>query len=378
MEVIMSRTMPVVRGIATATLVAALGTTGLVALAPTTASAIPPGGYADLIEQINPAVVRVEVSAKSGPEMGQGAMPDDQFMQEFMRRFGGNMPNMPQMQEPPERIGVGSGFIITGDGMIVTNYHVVDGADTVTVTFADGTEHQATVIGGDPLTDIALLDVDGEGLPTVSFGSSAGLRVGDEVIAIGHPFGLGSTVTTGIVSAMDRDIHSGPFDEFIQTDAAINRGNSGGPLFNDAGEVIGVNTAIFSPNGANAGIGFAIPADQVSAIIADLEDDGRVERGWLGVQIRPASEEVAQVLGLHDGGGVVIEEVIDGTPAAAAGLESGDIVLGFNGISVNEPRDLTRAVAEVAPGTAAQIEVLRHGEHMMIDVTLADRSAQDA
>lgn len=368
------------RGTQTAALLAAtVASTGLVALSPSAALAVPAGGYADLIEQFSPAVVLVEVTTKATPASAEGGMPNDEFFKEFQRRFGDTNPQMPEVPNMPDRQSVGSGFIISGDGLIVTNNHVIDGATTVTVKFVDGTEHDATVIGADPLTDIALLDIEGTGLPTVAFGSSDVMRVGDEVIAMGNPFGLGGTVTTGIVSAKDRDIQSGPFDSFIQTDAAINRGNSGGPLFNDKGEVIGVNTAIFSPNGANAGIGFAVPSDLVSAIVADLEDDGQIDRGWLGVQIKPVSEEVASVLGLKAGEGTMIEKVMEGTPAQKAGLLAGDIVLSFDGIKIEDARDLTRTVANTAPDTASKIEVLRKGEHLTLDVTLANRAtAQDA
>lgn len=374
----MSRIKSIGRASTAAALVAALGTTSLVVLAPTTALAVPAGGYADLIEQFSPAVVLVEVSAKVTPADAEGGMPNDEFFKEFQRRFGDQMPQMPDMPGSPERQGLGSGFIISGDGLIVTNNHVIDGATSVTVKFADGSEHEATVVGADPLTDIALLDIEGTGLPTVAFGSSDAMRVGDEVIAMGNPFGLGGTVTTGIVSAKDRNINAGPFDEFIQTDAAINRGNSGGPLFNDQGEVIGVNTAIFSPNGANAGIGFAVPSDLVSEIVADLQDDGQIDRGWLGVQIKPVSEEVAEVLGLETGQGTQVEEVIAGT-AELAGLKAGDIVLSFDGTEIKEARDLTRAVASTAPDTASKIEILRKGERLTLDVTLQNRAtAQDA
>ena len=375
----MSRIKSLGRTSTAAALVAALGTTSLVALAPTTALAVPAGGYADLIEQFSPAVVLVEVSANVTPADAEGGIPNDEFFKEFQRRFGDQMPQMPDMPGSPERQGLGSGFIISGDGLIVTNNHVIDGATTVTVKFADGSEHEATVVGADPLTDIALLDIEGTGLPTVAFGSSDAMRVGDEVIAVGNPFGLGGTVTTGIVSAKDRNINAGPFDEFIQTDAAINRGNSGGPLFNDQGEVIGVNTAIFSPNGGSAGIGFAVPSDLVSKIVADLQDDGQIDRGWLGVQIKPVSEDVAEVLGLDAGQGTQVEEVIAGTPAEKAGLKAGDIVLSFDGTDIKEARDLTRAVASTAPDTSSTIEILRKGERMTLDVTLANRAtAQDA
>ncbi len=362
-----------------ALLAATIASTGLVSLAPSAALAVPAGGYADLIEQFSPAVVLVEVTQKATPAGAESGMPNDEFLKELKRRFGDNMPQMPQMPNMPDRQGVGSGFIISSDGLIVTNNHVIDGATSVTVKFADGSEHAATVVGTDPLTDIALLDIEGSDLPTVSFGSSKTMRVGDEVIAMGNPFGLGGTVTTGIISAKDRNINAGPFDEFIQTDAAINRGNSGGPLFNDRGEVIGVNTAIFSPNGASAGIGFAVPSDLVSRVVADLRDDGQIDRGWLGVQIKPVSDEVASVLGLQAGQGTMIEKVMDGTPAQKAGLQSGDIILSFDGTKIDEARDLTRAVAGTAPDTLSKVEVLRKGERLTLDVTLANRAtAQDA
>ena len=359
-----------------ALLAATIASTGLVSLVPSAALAVPAGGYADLIEQFSPAVVLVEVTASAAPAGASNSMPSDEFLKEFQRRFGDRMPQMP---DRPDRKGLGSGFIISSDGLIVTNNHVIDGASTITIKFADGTEYDAKVVGADPLTDIALLDIEGSNLPTVAFGSSDAMRVGDEVIAMGNPLGLGGTVTTGIISAKDRNINAGPFDEFLQTDAAINRGNSGGPLFNNEGQVIGVNTAIFSPDGASAGIGFAVPSDLVSKIVADLQDDGQIDRGWLGVQIKPVSEEVATVLGLSDGEGTQIERVMEGTPAQKAGLKAGDIILSFGGADIAEARDLTRAVASTPPDTASKIEVLRKGERLMLDVTLANRAtAQDA
>lgn len=359
-----------------ALLAATIASTGLVSLVPSAALAVPAGGYADLIEQFRPAVVLVEVTASAAPAGASNSMPSDEFLKEFQRRFGDRMPQMP---DRPDRKGLGSGFIISSDGLIVTNNHVIDGASTITIKFADGTEYDAKVVGADPLTDIALLDIEGSNLPTVAFGSSDAMRVGDEVIAMGNPFGLGGTVTTGIISAKDRNINAGPFDEFLQTDAAINRGNSGGPLFNNEGQVIGVNTAIFSPDGASAGIGFAVPSDLVSKIVADLQDDGQIDRGWLGVQIKPVSEEVASALGLQAGQGTMIEKVMDGTPAQRAGLQSGDIILSFDGAQIDEARDLTRAVAGTAPDTLSKVQVLRKGERLTLDVTLANRAtAQDA
>lgn len=332
-------------------------------------------GYVDLVEDVSPAVVFVEVTA-SVQKAGTEADPmTDQRFEEFMKRFGGEMP--PQGRSAP-RQGVGSGFIISDDGLIVTNHHVIDGAAQVTIKMADGEEYDATIIGSDPLTDIALLDIDGAEFPTVSFGSSDALRVGEEVIAVGSPFGLGGTVTSGIISAKSRNINSGPFDDFIQTDAAINRGNSGGPLFNMDGEVVGVNTAIYSPDGGSVGIGFSVPADLVTDIVADLKDDGEIERSWLGVQIKPVGEDVAHVLGLTAGEGVMIEDVVAGSPADASGLEPGDVILRFAGQDIAELRDLTRGVAGETAGSVAEIEVFRGGAQMTLDVTLATREDEEA
>ena len=368
--------------VAAAALAAALASTSLVAVAPTAAMAVPAGGYGDLVETVSPAVVYVEVTAKVAPANAQGGLPEGFPYEEFQKRFGmpfGMMPGMPGMPDGQQRQGVGSGFVISEDGLVVTNQHVVDNAETVRIKFADGTALDAKVVGADPLTDIALLKVEADKpLPTVKFGDSDAVRVGDEVIAMGNPFGLGGTVTSGIVSAKARDIQSGPFDDYIQTDAAINKGNSGGPLFNADGEVIGMNTAIFSPDGGSVGIGFAVPSDMVKTIVEDIKDDGKIDRGWLGVQIRPMSEEVANVLGYDEAKGAVVESVMPDSPAAKAGLKSGDIVLSFAGESIADVRDLTRAVAGEAPDTSAQIEVLRQGERLTLDVTLANRTGHDA
>ena len=368
--------------VAATALAAALASTSLVAVAPTAAMAVPAGGYGDLVETVSPAVVFVEVTAKVTPANAQGGLPEGFPYEEFQKRFGmpfGMMPGMPGMPDGQQRQGVGSGFVISEDGLVVTNQHVVDNAETVRIKFADGTALDAKVVGADPLTDIALLKVEADKpLPTVKFGDSDAVRVGDEVIAMGNPFGLGGTVTSGIVSAKARDIQFGPFDDYIQTDAAINKGNSGGPLFNADGEVIGMNTAIFSPDGGSVGIGFAVPSDMVKTIVEDIKDDGKIDRGWLGVQIRPMSDEVANVLGYDEAKGAVVESVMPDSPAAKAGLKSGDIVLSFAGESIADVRDLTRAVAGEAPDTSAQIEVLRQGERLTLDVTLANRTGHDA
>jgi serine protease Do len=364
--------------IAALTLSAAFATSAMVVLTPAAALAVVPGGYADLVETVSPAVVFVEVTSKASAKPAGGAMPEGEMLEEFKRRFGDRMPQMPEQNGKPMK-GAGSGFIIDADGLIVTNNHVIANAHTVTVKFADGTKLDATVVGADPLTDIALLKVEtDEALPVVVFGSSEELRVGDEVIAMGSPFGLSGTVTSGIVSATSRNINSGPFDDFIQTDAAINRGNSGGPLFDAEGEVVGVNTAIFSPDGGSVGIGFAVPSDLVQDIVADLKDDGQVDRGWLGVQIKPISAQTASALGFGEGKGIVIESVVDDSPASTAKLKAGDIVLQFDGTEITELRDLTRAVAQHNPDDAVQIEVLRNGENVTLDVTLANRAGQEA
>ncbi|APX89074.1 trypsin [Brevirhabdus pacifica] len=355
------------------TLAAALATTGAVAVAPTAALAVPAGGYGDLVEAVSPAVVFIEVSTEAKP-----ASFDDDRMEELKRRFGGQIPGMPGMPGGEGvRQGVGSGFIISEDGDIVTNNHVVEGADTVTVKLSDGRSLKAEVVGTDPATDLALLKVEADApLPSVKLGDSSVIRAGDEVVAVGNPFGLGGTVTSGIVSATSRDIRSGPYDDFIQTDAAINRGNSGGPLFNNAGEVIGVNTAIFSPDGGSVGIGFAVPSQIVTKVVADLKDDGTIDRGWLGVQIRPMSDEVAGVLGFDKPKGAVVEKVSADSPAQKAGLKDDDIILQFGEAEITDLRDLTRAVADTAPDSATSVKVLRKGKEITLDVTVGNLASQ--
>ena len=355
----------------TLALSAALLSASALTLTPSPAFAVPAGGYADLVEAVAPAVVFIEVTAKTMP--ASGTLPDN-LPPQLRQRFGDLLPD----QSAP-RQGLGSGFIISTDGQVVTNHHVVAGAETVTVKLADGRSFDAEVVGSDPLTDIAVLKIAADvELPTVAFGTSQTLRVGDEVVAVGNPFGLGGTVTSGIISALSRDIRSGPFDDFIQTDAAINRGNSGGPLFNNDGKVIGVNTAIISPGGGSVGIGFAVPADLVQTIVADLADDGLVARGWLGVSIRPMTEEVAAVLGYDAPKGAVVEAISPQSPAAKADLRKGDIITSFAGVEVEELRDLTRAVATTPPEKTAKITVLRRGKEVTLDVTVGVRAPDAA
>lgn len=292
------------------------------------------GGYVDLVARVMPAVVSIKVTKKAtAAGFNPADMPSGNPFEEFSRRFGIPFPPMPNgpQGEMPLIEGAGTGFIISASGDIVTNNHVIEDADSVTVTLADGTSLDATIVGTDPATDLALLRVTaGHDLPFVEWDDSSALRVGQDVIAIGNPFGLGNSVTAGIVSALGRDIHSGPFDNYIQTDAAINRGNSGGPLFDADGKVVGINTAIFSPTGGSVGIGFAVPSEIASQVIADLEDDGKVERGWLGVAIQPVTGDIAAAIGLDNAKGALVSEVTPDTPAAHAGIKRGDVVMAVN------------------------------------------------
>ncbi|KIN68514.1 Do family serine endopeptidase [Sulfitobacter donghicola] len=339
------------------------------AMVPALSWAVPAGGYGDLVEEVAPAVVFIKVT---GTAETTSQLPDN-MPKGLRRRFEQQRP------DATPRGGLGSGFIISEEGQIVTNHHVVEGAQSVEVTMADGRTFDAKVLGSDPATDIALLSITAEvDLPFVSFGTSQTMRVGDEVVAVGNPFGLSSTVTSGIISAKSRDINSGPYDDFIQTDAAINRGNSGGPLFNNDGDVIGVNTAIISPGGGSVGIGFAVPSDVVQEVVADLAQDGTVTRGWLGVSIRPMSDEVAEVLGFEKSKGAVVDVVAKDSPAAEAGLKKGDIILSFDETQIEALRDLTRAVAAKDPDDKANVTVLRRGKELTLDVTIGTLAPQKA
>lgn len=369
---------------------ALMGATALTAVAPAItpapaqAATAQPGGYVELVEKVAPAVVYIEVTTTlDAPSMNPGQMPENFPLDEFMRRFGMPMPmpgpDGPQGHGGGEVHGVGTGFIVSADGQIVTNAHVVDGATSVKVTLADGRTVDGKVLGHDSATDIALVKIDaGTGLPTVAFGDSRQLKVGQDVVAIGNPFGLGNSVTSGIVSALGRDINSGPFDNYIQTDAAINKGNSGGPLFNTDGAVVGINTAIFSPTGGSVGIGFAVPSETAAQVVKALAEGGKVDRGFLGVQIQPVTEDIAAALGFDAAKGVLVSDVTPDTPAAKAGIARGDIVLTVDGTAVNSPRDLTRAIAADAPGATVKLGLLRAGAPVDATVTLAARPDQPA
>jgi serine protease Do len=340
-----------------------------------------PVGFADIVAKVKPAVisVRVKVSGGAEPAMlgdnsddgeqqipAQPGSPLDKFFRQFGQEFGPHAP-----RRHGAITGEGSGFFITADGYAVTNNHVVDHATSVQVTTDDGTVYAAKVVGTDPKTDLALIKVDGnKDFPFVKFAEHAP-QVGDWVVAVGNPFGLGGTVTAGIVSARGRDIGAGPYDDYVQIDAPINKGNSGGPAFNVNGNVIGVNTAIFSPSGGSVGIGFDIPADTAKMVVAQLKENGHVTRGWLGVQIQPVTTDIADSLGLKKAAGAMVDEPQSGSPAAKAGIQSGDVITAVNGTQVKDARDLARAIGTMAPDTSIKLDIVRKGEPRSIMVTLA-------
>ena len=275
------------------------------------------------------------------------------------------------MPRPHGNKSFGSGFIVDGAGYVVTNSHVIDGGEEIFVILMDGTRLAATIIGGDAKSDLALLKIEADRpLPALAFGDSSAMRVGSPVVALGNPFGLGHSATMGIISAKGRGIGAGPYDAFLQIDAPINPGNSGGPLFNAKGEVIGVNTAIFSPSGGNVGIGFAIPASLAEDITADLRDDGKVERAWLGVAIQQVSEDMAASLGIGEAEGAIVSEVMAASPAAAAGIAQGDVIVAVNDEPVKKLRDLTRAIARLDIGATARLSLWRDGRRVTIEAVV--------
>jgi serine protease Do len=341
-------------------------------------SAQQPTGFADLVQKVKPAVVsvrvRIEESANTAePSLGQftPGSPMQRFFQQFGHQFGGGMP-----QQKEVITGEGSGFFISPDGYIVTNNHVVDHAKTVQIKTDDGTTYKAKVIGTDPKTDLALIKVDADKtFPYVKFAEHTP-RVGDWVVAVGNPFGLGGTVTAGIVSARGRDIGSGPYDDYIQIDAPINKGNSGGPAFDTNGNVIGVNTAIVSPSGGSVGIGFDIPAPTAKMIVAQLKEHGHVSRAWLGVQVQPVSSEIADSLGLKKAEGAIVDEPQASSPAAKAGIKAGDVITAVDGKTVTDSRALARTIGMMAPDTSVKLTVVHNGEVKDMSVTLAQMPAE--
>ncbi len=329
-----------------------------------------PVGFADIVAKVKPAVISVRVKmerpANTGLSDDELPFPPGTPFEHFFRHFG-----MPNKGEGGHQIitGQGSGFFITADGYAVTNNHVVQNAENVQVTTDDGNIYDAKVIGTDTRTDLALIKVDGKDFPYVKLADSAP-RVGDWVLAVGNPFGLGGTVTAGIVSARGRDIGAGPYDDFIQIDAPVNKGNSGGPTFDVDGEVIGVNTAIFSPSGGSVGIAFAIPADTVKSVVAQLREKGSVTRGWIGVQIQPVTPDIADSLGLKKAAGALVSEPQPNSPAAKGGIESGDVITSVDGSSISDARELARRIGTMAPGTSVKLGLIRRGQEKTVTLTL--------
>jgi serine protease Do len=338
-----------------------------------------PAGFADIVEKVKPAVISVRV--KMGAEAPSLSMNEDNPFgpgspfEFFFRRFGEEGRGGQAIPQPRRRnfvTGQGSGFFISADGYAVTNNHVVDKAEKVEVTTDDGKTYTAKVIGTDPRTDLALIKVDGRSdFPFVHLADTAP-RVGDWVLAVGNPFGLGGTVTAGIVSARGRDIGAGPYDDFIQIDAPVNKGNSGGPTFDVDGNVIGVNTAIFSPSGGSVGIAFAIPSETVKTVVAQLKDKGIVTRGWIGVQIQPVTGDIADSLGLKNAQGALVAEPQSGSPAEKAGIKAGDVITSVNGEAVKDARTLARKISAMAPGTTVKLGLYRNGKQETVTLTLGE------
>ncbi|GHD06597.1 Do family serine endopeptidase [Tianweitania populi] len=352
-------------------------------------------GFGDVVDKVSPAVVSVMVKGQTETAMNDGGrggpsqmpgfdeLPDNHPLKRFFREFGG--PDGQGESRRPERRGgerhhrnqerpvaQGSGFFISEDGYLVTNNHVVEGGDAYSVKLTDGAEYDAKLIGRDPRTDLAVLKVDNKGskFTYVGFADDAKVRVGDWVVAVGNPFGLGGTVTAGIVSARGRDIGAGPYDDFLQIDAAVNRGNSGGPAFNTNGEVVGVNTAIFSPSGGNVGIAFAIPASTVKQVVTTLMEGKSIERGWLGVQIQPVTPEIAESIGLENAKGAIVASAQSDSPAATAGVKDGDVITAVDGQAVSTPRELARVIGSARPGKDVKIDLWRNGKAQSINVKL--------
>ena len=332
---------------------------------------------ADLADRLLPAVVEISVESKVG---GGGSatvapeappVPEDSPFKDFFDDFfkkkqgGGDTPDGRTVSS------MGSGFIIDASGLVVTNNHVVEGAEAIQVHMQDGTIMKAELVGRDPKTDLAVIRVKPKSpLPTVAFGDSDKLRIGEWVIAIGNPFGLGGSVSLGIVSARNRDINAGPYDDFIQTDAAINKGNSGGPLFNLDGQVMGINTAIFSPSGGSVGIGFSVPANTAKSVVDQLVKYGETRRGWLGVRVQSMTDEIVESMGLPKNSGALVADVTEGSPGKAAGIEPGDVITEFNGRVIKDMKELPKAVASTDIGASVVVKIIRKGQPMTLNVVI--------
>ena len=333
----------------------------------------PANGFADLIEGVSPSVVHVAtagiVERRRSRREFRGPPGFEDFFEDFFNRRNPNRQpetepegegSEDQEEQQTRPLGIGSGFIISEDGYVVTNHHVIDRADEIIVTLTDGTEYDAEIKGSDPRTDLALLKLkDAKNLPFLPWGNDKNSRVGDWVLAIGNPFGLGGSASTGIISAVGRDINAGPYDDFIQVDAAINRGNSGGPLFNMRGEVIGINSMIYSPSGGSVGIGFAIPSSLATGVVSQLRDKGTVERGWIGVQISPVTEDLAKAFNRDNENGALVSQVLEDSPAEKSGIVAGDIILSFDGEVIEEVGNLPRLVAQAPVGKTYKLEIWR-------------------
>ena len=343
-------------------------------------------GFADLVAAVKPAVVSilVEAQAKDGPVRQRGRdfqfnfpdLPEGHPFRDFFDQFGAPGGNRGERQ-PRQYMAAGSGFIISDDGYVVTNNHVVEDATKVTVVLEDGSEETAEIIGTDPRTDLAVLKIDGTNLPYVTFEDEPS-RVGDWVVAVGNPFGLGGTVTVGVISAEGRDIGGSSYGDFLQIDAAVNTGNSGGPAFNTNGEVVGVNTAIYSPNGGNVGIAFAIPAHTVKQIVNQLVDNGTVTRGYLGVSIQDVTKDIADSVGLPSAEGAIVREPTEDGPAGAAGVKSGDIIIKVDGDDISDALDLSRTIASKAPDSTVELTIWRDGAETTISVKLVKLNEDEA
>lgn len=364
-----------------ATLVPAAAQNQATAAAPIVPQAGPAlPGFADMVARVRPAVVTITSTERVQAEQASSPFPEGSEQDRTFRQFFGG--RQQEREAPRAAKALGSGFLVDAEGHVVTNNHVVEGATKVVVTLEDGRELEARVVGRDPRTDVAVLKVEaGKPLPFLALGDSDKARPGDWVVAVGNPFGLGGTVTAGILSARGRDIGAGPYDDFLQVDAPINHGNSGGPLFGLDGSVIGVNTAIFSPSGGSVGIGFAIPANVVKQVVAELEAHGRMERGYIGLVSQPVTPEMAAALKLPQQQGALVAELEPGAPAAKAGLKPGDVITAVNGGAVSDPRGLARQVAALRPGTEATLAVRRDGAEQTLRLTTAalpDKTAEAA
>ncbi len=347
----------------------ALGILTAVALGVTARAQNLPPSFADVVERVAPAVVNISTTRRVRDRLPRPQFPPGSPFEEFFRDF------FDGDEDPGARrtFSLGSGFIVDPRGYVVTNNHVIEGADEITVVMHDETRHSARVVGRDPKTDLAVLEIEAEGpFPYVEWADSDRVRVGDWMIAIGNPFGLGTSVTAGIVSARGRDIRAGPYDDFFQVDAAINRGNSGGPSFTLEGKVFGVNTAIFSPSGTNIGIGFAIPSNLARRVVTSLIEKGRVVRAWIGVRIQQVTPEIAESLGLDGARGALVAAVVPGGPAATAGIRQGDVILAFGARPIRQMRELPRVVAESVVGRPVPVTVWRRGETLEVTVTPAE------